>query len=225
MPHVPAVRMVLRRTVPHARYYSTATGGGGGSARTSAFRHGSGYSSASWSSWALAAGIAAVGAGAAVYTAFHYMSDKAMFYSTQYASDAKNSTVGAREVRTGDEFQRSKAVLTLRAHANQEKVSCAAVASIAVEQFFNLAGEWGAGHIGDHYANQIGHLLVLPPTDANLRQMAHVETAFWNTADGSALGAAVDESRRFGMLQEARTVWEASLNESELARWNSAKAA
>ncbi|MGI8667327.1 MAG: hypothetical protein ACR2N4_15100 [Jatrophihabitans sp.] len=123
-----------------------------------------------------------------------------MFTGLETTASARKAVFGA-STSTG---QRAKAQAVLEEVAAQHPVSCASVALRVVEPFHQISEDVQAGQIGDHYDQDIRHILVLAPSEENLWNMAYTETRFWHSERGSAAGRAMTDDRRYGLLVAAR---------------------
>lgn len=125
------------------------------------------------------------------------------------------------------EGSREHALRVLREIEDEDKVTTAAVARLAVGPFFATAGNIAAGQIGEHYEEIRDGLLRKPPTDANLRELATNETInFWNKQPGLAgyVGSAMSKDSRFEILKKCRDEqWIRSLGDNDLGRWDKAQ--
>lgn len=113
--------------------------------------------------------------------------------------------------------QRAKAVAVLTKISSEKPISVATVALRPVRTAHNWVGDIASAEIGDHYERDVADLLRRPPTDANLRQMAETETAFWQSDRGNRIGAAMSADMRYSLLVSARDSW---LNEFPPAERN-----
>lgn len=114
--------------------------------------------------------------------------------------------------------QRAKAVAVLTKISREKPISVATVALRPVRTAHNWVGDMASAEIGDHYERDAGELLRSLPTNANLRQMAETETAFWQSNRGNAIGAAMPADMRYSMLVSARDSWLNEFPPAERAR-------
>lgn len=144
-------------------------------------------------------------------------------WDAKKAKEQREQQVQLAKARPEEGGQRDKALATLRAIAEREPVSAAAVAKRPLESFMGWVSwseslrNFQSGHIGDHYANEVNDLLGQPPTDANLRQLAEMETRFWNSERGSTVGGWASADWRYDMLVESRTEWLQEFDPAERA--------
>ncbi|MFC6018592.1 hypothetical protein ACFP2T_20575 [Plantactinospora solaniradicis] len=102
--------------------------------------------------------------------------------------------------------QRDKALAVLKGIEKENPISVAAVARNQVEKVMWL-GNFQSGEIGDHYDKDVRELLNKPPTDANLLELARVETEFWYSDRGSYLGMTMGPDWRYDYLLSSRAEW------------------
>jgi hypothetical protein len=103
--------------------------------------------------------------------------------------------------------QRAKAIAVLQRISKENPVSIATVALPEVRWLHGWARDLFSAQIGDHYEQDIAHLLRKPPTDANLREMVETETRFWNSERGNWAGRMLTADDRFDRLVNSRTEW------------------
>src|SRR5262245_7866416 len=103
--------------------------------------------------------------------------------------------------------QRDKALAVLQRISKENPVSVATVAKRPLESLTPWVRNFQAGHIGDHYANDVADVLAKPPTNENLRSLAETETKFWQSDRGSTVGGWVSADWRYDKLVSARTDW------------------